>query len=189
MRKHIALGAALFLGATGSAVAADEMSYNLMEFGYGYTDIKNTSAHGDTFALAGSFAIGESFFGLGSASTTDVEGLTAKGLSLGFGFHAPASSALDFFGTLSFELADAEGFSSETGFGVGVGLRGRASDKLELHGGVSYVDFGHGSDGVGFEVGSRYYFTDAFAVGLDIGIDDEADTTTFGLMFRYDFGY
>jgi hypothetical protein len=39
-----------------------------------------------------------------------------------------------------------------------------------------------------FSAGSRYYFTDAFAARLDISLDEEADTTTFGLTFRYDFG-
>jgi hypothetical protein len=189
MRKQIALGAALFLGATGSALAADEMSYNLMEFGYGYTDIKNSSVNGDTFSLGGSFALGESLFGVGSVSTTDAGGFTAKTLSLGLGFHAPVSSNVDFVGDLSFALADPEGGSSDTGFGVGVGLRGRASDKLELNGGVRYVDFGHGADGVGFTVGSRYYFTEAFAAGIDLSMDDSGDAKTFGIGFRYDFGY
>jgi hypothetical protein len=218
MRKHIALGAALFLG-TGSALAADEMSYNLMEFGYGYTDIKNSSVHGDTFSLSGSFAFGESFFGFGRASSTDVGGYdspapvlvtalqatsvkpagisgspvvgasTVKGLSLGLGFHAPVSSSVDFVGALSFELADAKGASSETGFGASVGLRGRATDKLELNGGVGYVDYGSGADGVAFTVGSRYYLTEAFAAGIDLSMDDKGDSTTFGIGFRYDFGY
>jgi hypothetical protein len=189
MRKHIALAAALFLGATGSAAAADEMSYNLMEFGYAYTDIKNTSAHGDTFSLGGSFAMGESLFGFGSVSTADMGGSTTKGLGAGFGFHAPVSSAVDFVGKLSFELTDTENSSSETGFGVSVGLRGKASDTLELSGGVGYADFGGGNDGVVFTVGSRYYFTEAFAAGLDFGMDDEGDSKAIGISFRYNFGY
>jgi hypothetical protein len=188
MRKHIAAGALLALGVTGSALAADGVDYNLLEGGYGYTDFKHTSVHGDQLSIGGSFEFGGSFVAFGNLSTVDVSGFSVKGATAGLGWHGGISSALDFLVGASFELVDPEGGGSETGVGASVGIRGRASDKLEFNGGLKYVDFGHGADGVVFTVGSHYYFTDAFAAGLDISLDDEADSTTFGIRFRYDFG-
>lgn len=188
MRKQIALGAVLALVASAPVLAADDLSYNLFEGGYGYTDVDGSSGHADTFSLGGSFAFGTSFLGFGSVSTTDYSGANAKGLSLGLGFHADVSDSVDFISTVSYELSDPEGASSEDGFGVSVGLRGRASDKVELAGSVKYADYGHGLNGLAFGVGGNYYFTDMFAVGLSLAMDDEADSKTIGLNFRYDFG-
>jgi hypothetical protein len=189
MRKHIALAAALVVGTTGSALAADGLSYDLLEGGYGYADLDNTSTHGDEFSIGGSVGLGERFFGFGSVGTLDVSDLNMTGLTLGAGWHTAISASIDFLAGVSFELLDPEGGGgSWTGYGAMVGLRGNAGDKLELDGGVKYAHLGNGIDGLVFSVGSRYYFTAAFAAGLDISRNEDADTTTFGLMFRYDFG-
>ena len=189
MRQHIALAAALVIAATGSAIAAEGLSYDLLEGGYGYADLDNTTEHGDKFSVGGSVGMGERFFGFATLGTLDVSDLNLTGLSLGAGWHTAISSSVDFLAGLSFELLDPEGGgASWTGYGAMVGVRGKAGDKLELDGAVKYADLESGIDGLVFSAGSRYYFTEAFAAGLDISLDDDADTTTFGLMFRYDFG-
>ncbi|MEO6080610.1 MAG: hypothetical protein ABIQ86_12620 [Steroidobacteraceae bacterium] len=182
------LGSLLILGAAGSAAAADGLSYNLLEGGYSYTDIKGTSGHGNTLWVGGSHALGSNLYGFGNLASLDYSGGgNAKYLNLGVGYHGAISSAVDFTSGLSIEFVDYKGGGSDTGAGLSVGLRGKASDSLELMGGVKYVDWG-GSDGIEFSVGSRYYFTPAFAAGLDLSMDDDSDTTTIGITFRYDFG-
>jgi hypothetical protein len=189
MRNRFALAAALVAGTYGTAIAADGLSYNLLEGGYGYADLDHTSNHGDEFSVSGSWGLGERFFAFGHVAALDVSDLNMTGLTLGAGWHTAISSSIDLVAGVSFELLDPEGGGgSETGYGSMVGLRGKVGDKLEIAAGVKHVDLGHGFDGVVFSAGSRYYLTDAFAAGLDISVDKDADATTFGFKVRYDFG-
>jgi opacity protein-like surface antigen len=190
VRKQILVGTALLIGATGSALAAEGVSYSYLEGGYGYTDVAGSAGggHADELSIGGSAAFGENLFGFGHVSTWDYSGFKATYLALGVGFHAGISDSVDFVTGLSFELADPEGGGSDTGFGLSAGLRGMATENLELSGEVEYTDFGGGADGMTFSVGGRYYFTETFAAGLDVSMDDEGDSTTIGLSLRYAFG-
>lgn len=188
MRKHIALGVALMLGASGTALA-DGVSYNYLEGIYGYTDVKGVGGHEDSFTVGGSYGFGESFFGFGDISTWD-GGAGNKGThgSLGLGWHTGLTDTVDFLAGVSFNLIDPKGGSSETGYGANIGLRGRMGMNVELNGGVNYYDFGQGLDGFDFGVGGRYYFNDAFSTGLGFAMDDEGDAKTISVVLRYDFG-
>lgn len=197
MRKHIALGSVLALGLGGQALATENFSYSNLEASYVKTEIDDFDVDGDGFSLAGSFEFTENFFGFASYKDVDYDDLggfnfTSKQTTLGLGGAWPLSPSLDMFATLSYEdleieLDGSEGFSaSDDGFGLGVGLRGKISENLEWTGGVKYIDLGGGTDDTTFSVGGRYYFTPAFAAGIDVGTND--DGTTWGIALRYDFG-
>lgn len=100
------------------------------------------------------------------------------------------SNGADFFATLSYLRAEvsASGFGSaeEDGYGATVGVRSMLNDQVELHGSIGYSDLGDGADGTAFNVGALYSFTDSFALGLDIGLDE--DVTQYGLGARFYFG-
>lgn len=189
VRKQILVGTALLIGATGTALAADGIGYSYLEAGYATTDIDGGEGGGnaDELSIGASAAFGESLFGFGHISTWDYAGFKATYLALGVGFHAGISDSVDFVTGLSLEMADPEGGGSETGYGLSVGLRGMATENLELNGEVQYTDFGSGANGTTFTVGGRYNFSEMFAAGLHVSVDDEGESTTFGLSLRYSF--
>jgi hypothetical protein len=198
MKKSIVLGGLLSLSA--GAAFADDFSYNNLEVGYARTEITPdrdlAPLRGNGFSLAASTEIGSNMFGYTSFTSSDYDfGLTTNWFTTGLGFHWPLSSTVELISGASFERAALKitdlATESERGYGLNAGLRAWASDRLELTGGVKYVDLGKGIDGKridDFTVsgGGRYYFTPAFAAGLDVSNND--DGTAFGIVLRYDFG-
>jgi hypothetical protein len=120
--------------------------------------------------------------------------MKAKLLSAGVGFHWPLAESLDFVSGVSFErvkltLVDSGSTvvsTSDNGYGVSAGLRGRVGGSLELTGTLKYIDIG-GSEMV-CSMGGRYYFTDAFAAGIDYAKYDDSKLSIWGISVRYDFG-
>lgn len=202
MRKHLAVGAVMALGLGTQAFAADEgFSYNLGEIGYTRAEIDDLDLKGDGVTLGASVEFSPNIFGTfnfgdvdyGSSAATG--GVKVKGTtySLGLGFNWALAPNLDLVSGASYEHIKIKGSSGgvsasakDSGFGLNVGLRGRAADKLELTGTVKYVDFGNGADDFTFGATGRWYFTEAFAAGPDISHND--DGTAWGISFRYDFG-
>ena len=80
------------------------------------------------------------------------------------------------------------GFGSvdDDGYGVSVGIRGLLSDNVELNGSIAYSDLGDGADGTAFGAGALYSFTENFALGFDVSVDD--DVTMYGVGARFYFG-
>jgi hypothetical protein len=197
MRKHIALGSVLALGLGGQALATEGFNYSNLEAAYVTTENDEFGVDGDGFSLGGSFEFSENVFGFAGYKDVgydDVDGFdfSLKQMSLGLGYAWSLSPALDLVSTVSYEdlelqLDGSEGFSaSDDGFGLGVGLRGRVGESLELTGGVKYTDLGGGADDTTLSLGGRYYFTPAFAAGIDVSDDDLG--TTWAIALRYDFG-
>ncbi len=195
MRKQLALGSVLALGLAGQALATENFSYSNLEASYVKTEIEDFDIDGDGFKLAGSFEFTENFFAFAAYQDTNYDDLLGFDVSgnqttLGVGVAWPLSPSLDLVSGLSYEdleveLDGSEGFSDD-GFGLSVGLRGKFSESLEWTGGVKYIDVGGGSNETTVSLGGRYYFTPAFAAGIDVGTND--DGTTWGIVLRYDFG-
>ena len=187
------LGVALMLAV--SPAFAGGLSYNYIELGYQKAelddDLAGISVDGDGFGIRGSFEVGDSWFIGASYGTLGFDfGVDLDQLSVGAGFHMDVSDRADFFASLSYLQAEvsASGFGSidENGYGVTIGLRGLAADNFELRGTVAYSDLGDGADGTAFGAGALYSFTDNFALGFDLELDD--DVTVYGLGARFYFG-
>lgn len=183
MRKFVALGAlaAMAVGAstTAAAQSASGFSYNLIEGAIISGDDY------DGFGVNGSFSVAPEFHVLGSIDSVELDG-GADGslLSAGLGYNRAINNVLDIVATGSLKRAKFDGVDGEIGFGLGVGLRGRLFDQLELHGGLEYVDI-YDSDTT-LRIGGRYYVTPNFAAGLDLSDDDSGSALRFAV--RYDFG-
>lgn len=187
MRKFAALGATAVLGLAAPAFAADGFSYNLVEASFVHTELDGANMDGNGLGLAGSVAFHPNFHGFASYQKADLDrGVDLSHTSVGVGFNWPLNPSLDLLSGLSYERVKAGG--SEDGYGLGVGLRGRPADRLELTGNLKYVDLGRGADDLVFSAGGRYYFTDALAAGLDFSKYDDTDLTSWQLVVRYDFG-
>ena len=178
MRKIVALGALVALAAGTQAIAANGFSYNLAEGSLISGD------NFDGFGVAGSFAFTPDYFGLGSIDAIEGDnGADGSLLSLGGGYHRAINSALDIVATASLKRVKFDGAGSDMGFGLGVGVRGRLFEKLDLNAGLEYVDIDNSDTTL--QVGGRWYFTNAFAAGLDLQDNDFGSTLRFAA--RYDF--
>ena len=174
---------------------AADISYNFIEAEYQEIDIDSGflggfDIDGDGYGVGGSFELNENWFIGASYSKADFDfGVDLDQLMLGAGYHVPISDNADFYGMFSFVSAEAsvDGFDSidEDGYAATIGLRGMIGERFELNGSLAYVDFGNGGDSTAFGAGALYNFSDAFAAGFSVGIDD--DVTTYGIGFRVYF--
>jgi hypothetical protein len=213
MRKQIALSAAVALGVVSAPVFAD-FSYSNVDVSYVKGDLNNLDggegvidADGDGFSLAGSAAFSENLFGFVSFASLSLDDFALDGVSvsapgakvkvepltIGVGFHWPLADSVDFVSGVSYERLKVsatdgvDGFSdSENGYGISAGLRGRLGESLELTGTLKYLDLGD-SEFV-YSIGGRYYFTEAFAAGIDYSKYDDVNLGIWGIALRYDFG-
>lgn len=192
MRKYVALGAMAALGLAGQAGATDGFSYNHIEGSYSIVELDGSSDDGEVAGISGSAAFSPNIFGFAAFNDVDLDGgVSGNQFTLGLGYALPLTSALDITSGVSFERVKTRvaGFGSDTdrGYGLALGLRGKVGSVLELSAGVKYIDLGNNADDTTFSVGGRYFFTPAFALGIDISESDDA--TTFGVAVRYDFGH
>lgn len=171
---------------------ADDISYNYMELGYQKIDIDDPGlgfdVDGDGFGVAGSFEVGESLFVGLSYSQADFDfGIDLDQMAAGLGWHTTLSNNSDFYALLQYVRAEASlsGFPSvdEDGIGATIGVRGMVTDSLELAGSLGYVDLGDAGDGTTFGVQLLYSFTENFAAG--VFLDIEEDATGYGAGVRF----
>lgn len=180
----------LLLTALPCAALADGFDYTFVEGGFMNTEIDAGpfDIDGDGFGLAGSLALGNNMLILASYDDVDYDfGVDGRVMSVGAGFHTGLTPDLDFVADLSYidaEVSSGMASADEDGYGIGAGLRARASSKVELEAGLRYVDLDSSDTAV--RVGGRYYFTDSFAAGL--GIVDNDGGTSWTLGVRAEFG-
>jgi hypothetical protein len=182
----------LLLLVTGLPAVAADLSYNFVEVGYQKIEFDEEFSpgidiDGEGYGIGASFEIGESWFvGVNYAKAEFDFGIDLDQTSLGVGWHTDISANADFFGTLSYVRAEAsaEGLDSidDDGYGMAIGVRGMVGSKFELAGSLGYVDFGDGGDGTAVGGNALYYFTDNFAAGFTVDIDE--DITAYGLGLR-----
>lgn len=190
MRSHFAVGTLLALGLGGTAVAAEPLSYNNIEGAYVSTEAGGLD--GDGIAVSGSLEFNANTFGFASINDIDYDNtpLSSSLFNLGVGYHFPLNEKLDLVSAVSYERLRVKqsgvGSASDSGIGLGVGLRARLTSVLEGTANVKYVDLGNGVDDFTWSAGGRYYFTPNFAAGIDISDND--DGSTWSIAVRYDFG-
>ena len=172
-------------------VLAEDMSYTYIQGAYIDTEIdeRNFEVDGDGVAFSSSAALGDTFFLQADYATQEFDfGIDLDQWAVGLGAHLPIASNVDLVGSLNYVRAEVDtniGDLDDDGYGVAVGLRSRLTDYFELEGGMNYVDLNDTGDGTSFNVGGRYYFTPAFALGVGYQVGDDVNTWTAG--FRYEF--
>lgn len=187
--KMLLVGAAL---TPFAAMADDNLSYTYVQAGYAQTDIDDVNADGDEYSLSGSLALSSNWHTFAGFSKGELDDNGADfdvtGWQIGLGYNHPVNSKADVIARLSYLRMDIDtplGDADEDGFGISVGLRGRLAPAFELEGAVNYTDLGDFGDDTSFGAAARYFFTPAFAAGLNLGIGD--DTTSYGVHFRLNF--
>ena len=188
----LALALALPLGAQ-----AGDLSYSYVEAGWATTELDVgdgfDSVDFDGWLLRGSVALGDTFFLAGeyASQTNDDAGvdIDLDQYNLGLGAHYALSDNADLVGQISWVKAEvsAAGFGSvsDDGYGLSVGVRGRLGEQFEGEVALKYADFSDGGDSTAGFLAGRWYFTEAFAVGVNAQFDE--DTTSYGIGLRYEF--
>jgi hypothetical protein len=192
MRKYIAAGTLLALGAAAPALAED-FSYSFLEAGYLSNEIDSAGLDGSGFALSGSYEFNQQLFGFASIADSEYDqgsGVSTNALSVGVGFAWPLGTSVDLVSGIAYERLrlhiDGIGSERETGYSLNTGLRASVAESLEVTAGVKYIDLGGGADDFTLSAGGRYYFTPAFAAGIDVSDND--DGSAWIISLRYDFG-
>ena len=191
LRSSLLIGLLAF----SAAASADGFSYNYLTLGYGNVEIFD--ADGDGFNLGGSYAFSDNIHGFLGYETGELESIVdATRIRAGIGYNTGLTDALDMYARLSYESIDLDvpailvpilglGDSDESGYGVGIGGRFRATDQLELNGGIKHVDYGD-FDETSLEIGGVYSFNDKWSLGLQGDFGD--DISTYALSGRFYFG-
>ena len=147
----------------------------------------------DGVALRASFEITDQVFVFGSFSNqstsifdNDVDLMSFR---IGAGYAWPIAKNVDVFGKVGYGRveADVPGPNlSDDGYTLGVGMRGRVLEQLELEGAVNYTDLNDSGDDTSLGLAARYFFTPRFAGGLEGEFGDNVDT--YGVNVRWNFG-
>ncbi|MFO7305402.1 MAG: outer membrane beta-barrel protein [Gammaproteobacteria bacterium] len=191
MRKGLVFASIAAMGMFGSALADSSFEYSFVELGYVNTELDDSNIDGDGFQLRGSLEVTGNLHVFTQYSHVDMDAnIDVNDFEVGAGYAWPVSPNLDVVGTLSYlktEIDVPRGRDiDDDGFGLGIGLRGRVHPQIELTAGLKHVDYDDSGDNTFFNVGGRYFFTKAFAAGIDVTFDDDA--TTWYVGGRWSFG-
>lgn len=175
---------ALALGASAAAAAAD-FNYNYVEGGYGEID------HGDGLFVNGAHDIQKNIGLVGGifVGSTD-PGFDVTMLEFGAQYHQPLKSNLGFNAGIKIlhinvDLPNwANGNDSDTGLVANAGLRFRVQPKIDLEGDLKLVSSDMIDDGLGADLGARFYVDQHLSFAAGLAVDTELDGLY--LSARYD---
>jgi hypothetical protein len=173
---------------------ADELSYTYFQVAYVGADIDGLDQKLDGYGLFGSVELTDQFFAFAGYSDvgTTISGydVSEQDTEIGIGYAWSVMKKMDVVGRVAYVGANAEldGYDDvdESGYALGVGLRGRPADRLEIEGGVQYTDLGDVGDTTSFGLGVQWYLSPEFAIAASGSISD--DVTTYGIGVRGTWG-
>jgi len=174
-----------------ATAGAQGLGYNYLQASYGTASIDDPviDVDGDGFGILGSFAFSDNFHVSAEYQTVGMDfGVDLNVLEAAFGYHTSLSENLDFTAQLGYLNAEVEapglGSADEDGILAGIGLRAAVSERVELYGGLDYIDFD--TDGeTRYNAGFLFGLTDSITVGAKASIWEDIDV--YQLNFRFDF--
>ena len=177
--------------ALSTAAQADTPSYNYGTLGWQKVTLDDGPLHvdGDGFGIGGSFEVADNWHIVGGYSSIGFDfGIDLNTLSVGGGYHTAISDTTSFYANLLWLNAEADAGGGQSfdddGFGIGIGLRSNITDRVELEGGLTHVDYGDGN-GTALSAAGWYKFTDAFSLGVTFAAEE--DVLGFGVGGRFYF--
>lgn len=188
--KKLFAGALLVMMSTSAM--AEQPSYDFFQLSWTQVELDDDfiDVDGDGLSLSGSVEIGDNWHII--AGYTDLGfdfGIDLSEFVIGGGYHTAMSTNTSFFANLAWVTAEADvgpfGSADESGIGASIGIRSMVSENWELQGSISYVDLGDAGDGTTLGLGAWYSFSDAFALGLIGGFEEDA--TSLGIGGRFYF--
>ncbi len=184
---------ALVVGASTTPALAGEFSYDYVEAGWVQSKINSPeSSTADGAGVSGSAALGVNAHAYADYSYEGFgHGLRIQTYEVGGGFNRSVASGLDLLAQASYvrdEITGASNGSNLTGNGWSVSmlLRYRLIDRLEVDGGVKYIDVSQAGSTTTFDINAVYSLTKRFYGVAGIGLGNDGHTAHVG--FRYGFG-
>jgi hypothetical protein len=198
MRPFPTIFLAAVFAVPGAGRAAG-LSYSYVEGGYAETEteVEGIDLDGDGYRLGASLAVSPNYHLVFeySAAELDVENFNFEvdvdTFALGIGYNRPINPRIDLIGRILYVDSEidavgpflaAEG--DENGLGFQMRMRSEVRERLEVEGGIDYVDVG--DDETTLVIEGRYFLTDALALGAGLEFGD--DTTSYGVTLRFNFG-
>jgi hypothetical protein len=194
--RALLVATALLAPALSSAQQASKPSqsgfdYNYAELSYDKHDFDVSRApdniNGDGFTLSGSFKVAQDWHVYASYGTANLDfGIDVDTWVLGLGYQYSLKPNVDLYGRVLYidQSASAGSFSShDNGLGVQFRVRGRVNDKVELEGGIQYIDVA--SSDTSLEGSVRYYFTPAFSAGLGVTFGGNQDGLSVNARYSF----
>ncbi len=161
------------LFAFAASAYADGLNYTYIQASYGQVELDDSviDVDGDAFGINGSFAVSDSIHLFGEYQTAELDfNVDLNLLEAGLGYRVPISDTMDIVGRLAYVNIEVEPpggpSDDENGYGIGVGLRGAMSDKIEWNGGLDYVDFSDSSGETRVSAGFLFNITETMTVGV-----------------------
>jgi hypothetical protein len=190
------VAAALLLPALSHAQQAakpakSQFSYSYVELGYAKSDFEVEGApdniDGDGFTLSGSVKLSDEWHLYASDSSANLDfGINLDTWTLGLGYSHSLKPNIDLYGRVLYidSAADLGATTShDNGLGLQFRVRGRVNDKVEVEGGIQYIDVA--SSDTALQASVRYYFTRAFSAGVGVTFGGDADG--LAINARYSF--
>ena len=179
--------AALSVG-INSAQAAD-FNYNYVEGSLQDIDINGIDSESAT--ISGSFDITSNINLIGGYSAEQIStpagfsDIDADTLKLGLGYHAPVGDNTDLTASFTAIRIDMDFVDSDTGYGIGIGLRHQINDVIEIGARADYVDI-YEADDTTLEINSRFAVSDSVSLGLTYSTStEEVDILSAGVRFDF----
>lgn len=189
--KKTLLALALLAGFAGTANAS-ELSYNFIEVDYinvgdfGYAD------DFDGFALKGSVAFGEHFYGVADYANTSASPFGVDTdidlYNVGVGYKNKISGKADFFADVSYSHIRASSFgggASDDGYTARIGFRGNFNDHFEGSVAAVHRDLGIAGTDTSLQLGAQFKFNDTW--GITANTEFGGDDTRYSVGVRASF--
>jgi hypothetical protein len=170
--------------------AQEPLDYTFIEASYlnADRDAGPFDVDGDGLGLKGSLSITDSIFAFGDYYSNDFDGgFDSTRYDLGAGMRWTLQPGLDLIADVAWVHVEVDtrfGDAEDDGLGLGVGLRSRVHEKVELQGGIRHVDLDDSNTYLA--LGGRYYLTSNVAAGFGLDFDD--DDTGWNISIRAEFG-
>jgi hypothetical protein len=182
---------ALSMAQESTQPTKSQFNYTYVELGYAKSDFDVEGApgniDGDGFTLSGSVKLSDEWHVYASDSSADLDfGINLDTWTIGLGYSHALKPNIDLYGRVLYIDSSADlgaTTSHDNGLGIQFRIRGRVNDKVELEGGIQYIDVA--SSDTSLQASVRYYFTPSFSAGVGLTFGGDADG--LGVNARYSF--
>lgn len=171
----------VILIAFSTSVSAQGTNFNYLQGSYGRVDLDDSvlDVDGDGLGVSASFEVDDNFHIFGEYQTADMNfDVDLTIIELGVGYHTDISPHMDVFANLGYVDIEADagiGSADESGFSMGIGLRGAVSEAVELYGGLDYIDFDDSDSETRANAGFILNLTETLGVGLKATLWDDVN--------------